>query len=619
MNIEQYIKNFKYDADLVANFETHLNKDANTILKAVYGEEYDNYCAELMQNLRTFLENFFEEGSNSLENKPEFTAANFIELSNSLAVVAKANNEKVAFNGNKDWATVNNAFKAVKVLLVQLLVLPDSASSYFNLGDRLNNLMADDGESAIIIFELSTIKYPDRNWPFYKLGKLLIKISNNKDKLKKLQQIFISSEAGGIGDKKQASGYANIQTVQKQIDDNLKEDKIPLPFLTDINNKDEYTPEFKDTVNNYLSKTSINDISSDIKETKAAALFTAAALSEFLDNLGNDKNDIIKDAFGLVYLVSLFRAKQFVPKDSTTYYQYTAENTLKSIMALDEPNNLQEPQIKVRLYNILGMNDPFEGKYSYSLLDYNPIESNIFMPSDTYIASFIREKKESLAMWKMYGDDFKGVRLGFEFTQNTSDIPDSDKEIFPELYQVAYFDEATILEVTKACPKSATLHEIGASNESKNEVIFAEIKKVVSNLTETIASTEKTIADKLTVLIDQQLEKIRYLIKDSIYKSEYEYRLLVRIDSAIIKDEAAGAKAAKEVNDTQEHSEKPVLHFDKGNPKLYYEFEDVELASIIFGTSFDKAYQWIPFLSIKVPELMATNQITSSELEGRYR
>ncbi|MCM0599505.1 DUF2971 domain-containing protein [Periweissella fabalis] len=619
MDIEQYIVDFKYNDELLENFKKHLNKDANAILKAVYGEDYDNYCDGLMQNLRALLEKFFEEGSNTQESKPKFTAKNFIDFSNKFADEAKF--EKVELNGNKDWATENNAVKAVKVLLVQLLSLPESASSYFNLGDRLNNLMSDDGKSAILIFELSTIKYPERNWPFYKLGKLLIKISNNKEKLKKLQQILISSEAGGIGDKKQVSGYANIQAVKKQIDDNLKEDKIPLPFLTNINNKDEYTPEFKDAVNTYLSKANISDISSDIKETNTTVLFKDAALFELADSLSNkdDNDNIIKDAFRLVYLVSLFRAKQFAPKDSTTYYQYTGENTLKSIMSLDEPNNLEKPQIKVRLYNILGMNDPFEGKYSYNLLDYNPIESNTFMPSNTYIASFIKGKKESLAMWKMYGDDFKGVRLGFTFIENTSDTPDSDKEIFPELYQVVYFDEATISEVTKACPKSAALHEIVASNESKNEVIFAEIKKVVSNLTEKITSAEKTIADKLTVLIDQQLEKIRYLIKDSIYKSEYEYRLLVRIDSAIIKDEVAGAKAAKEVNDIQKYSEKPVLHFDKGNPKLYYEFEDVELASIIFGTSFNKAYQWIPFLSIKVPELMATNQITSSELEGRYR
>lgn len=186
-------------------------------------------------------------------------------------------------------------------------------------------------------------------------------------------------------------------------------------------------------------------------------------------------------------------------------------NNIQKILSITEKDNIPQlghytrvetlqylvgPEAKLRLTNGQQLNDPNEGKKLFKILQ---LELPYTRVSNTYIAS-ATSSMDSLPMWKMYGDDGKGLFLKYDkdFIKNNAN----------KIFSVCYIDE----------------NEKAYVNGEKNEEIKSEISNIKKYIGKKKYKTEYTDNEK--EFVQNQIDKIRFLFKDKSYGYENEYRFI---------------------------------------------------------------------------------------------
>lgn len=217
-------------------------------------------------------------------------------------------------------------------------------------------------------------------------------------------------------------------------------------------------------------------------------------------------------------------------KNTSELCQYTKLNTLKFLVKTGSEED--KTPGKLRLSNVVYLNDPSEGQVFIDLLNsHKSIQSTptslfneLFGRSierdeqtltqihsyDVYISSFSTAKNK-LPLWTLYGDNSNGCCMVFDKTFFTS----SRKQIDPSQSN-KYEQDLTLYKV----------HYCNKSFESINE----DIKPLIENIADILLQLQKII--KLNVELFQwvvnNLEEIRFLFKSDDYQYENEVRLILR-------------------------------------------------------------------------------------------
>lgn len=256
---------------------------------------------------------------------------------------------------------------------------------------------------------------------------------------------------------------------------------------------------------------------------------------------------------------------------------YTSLNTLKYLFNKSDNNKVNDNLGKLRLTNIKHMNDPLEGLSLYEYLGIVNIinertknkNDNISIHSHyskMYVSSLTTEK-DNLMMWKMYGDNGKGVFLNLD----TSFLLKSKNKI--ELYKVCYISTVDKNENNSVLNSDFDEKQVEILNKGLKEIKVA------------VSDSIEQYGDSMINNVIEVLEKLSVVIKKSDYYFEKEYRLLYESES---KDEIVEC-------DTK-YKYLPLLY--------YYHNEEVQYSSITLGPQIeDKELDYIiPYIIFKMDE-----------------
>lgn len=235
-------------------------------------------------------------------------------------------------------------------------------------------------------------------------------------------------------------------------------------------------------------------------------------------------------------------------KDTMDYLSHTTRLSVftRQLLPIEEGVKPKEVQ-KFRLHHIAYANDPTEGTALFKTLAIEPqyTEHAGTIPY-IMIASFSAGKSsqalDRLPIWKMYGDDARGISLLFKTQDIASDerghvgsSPAPKKEMLKKFsYKREEHAVATAMPKTKnekdTKPPPQILyrvHYMGKDDDEGNAIntLIQAIKKdleAIKNSPNTLGEEGTSLYGKTLVL----LEGLRYLIKDKSYEYENEYRLL---------------------------------------------------------------------------------------------
>lgn len=301
--------------------------------------------------------------------------------------------------------------------------------------------------------------------------------------------------------------------------------------------------------------------------------------------LMNDANNDFKMAL-IHFMISIhnFKCSRLLSNTDSakSFYQYTSLNTLKSLLNLNDQEATNKTKINVRLYNTDYMNDPEEGNTLINYLNGGAKHNNKTLASHTFISSLTpREKKDEIPMWRMYGDDYQGVSIGFKgfprWNKNSmldhhGDFEEKSMdhlETFPQMYKVYYLDERKKLSSKQNSDKEDENSELKSLKEKYDNLL--DTKKEFFG--------ESAIIDNF---INFELEQVKFLVKDKRYDYEGEVRLVQTVQSF--------DKAKYEMN----------------SPKLFLEYDNdlkkrhLEIVEIIFGVNGDLLENWLAIIEKKV-------------------
>lgn len=181
---------------------------------------------------------------------------------------------------------------------------------------------------------------------------------------------------------------------------------------------------------------------------------------------------------------------------------YTGLSTMMN--CLIKGQRVKEEELPyLRLTNANQLNDPMEGKV---LLDRLGLQYSSYQATKVYLSS-LTVAKDSLPMWRGYGDNAAGVFL----------------EYAHDYLERIIKDEA--IEFAKIC----YINDIGKTNNGIIDYLLDELKT-------TIDEVRARETDEALESIQQSLSQISYLFKDASYSHEQEYRIFVDFDGEKIKN-----------------------------------------------------------------------------------
>ena len=251
-------------------------------------------------------------------------------------------------------------------------------------------------------------------------------------------------------------------------------------------------------------------------------------LFSYVHNLNNIYSFFLNSRHSLL-------AKPIALTEEENMAHYTNIQAIHSMLRIPTNSNEYEEYRKkypvLRLYNTAYMNDPEEGLHLFDCEELKEIipyieEERYYR---TYIASFTTHKKDDLTMWRLYGQDGKGLcivlpqkdykivlpnildifKRSFHSQLNDSDI--NERNIL--LYKVSYDCTSIRLNITK---KLNELKSLILKNEDKENYL---------------------LVNYLYRFFAKACDEIRYLYKNPQYKTEKEFRYLSfhRIESEKVK------------------------------------------------------------------------------------
>lgn len=389
----------------------------------------------------------------------------------------------------------------------------DNDKSYFNLAyiyglqenyeeaeKQYKQAIQHNSESSTAYFNLGQLSYDRKKYnEAKKYITSAIEIDNNPK-----YNLFLSNI------NKQLNNY--ILSLKNMVD-NLGITKIDLKIFNKIE-----TPRYEEIfaqAQNYNSE--VQDI---ILKTR----------QYMLEEVGVLYAELIK----LMVNINNFKESLLVrPSDKVeTFYQYTSLDTLKSMLKLNQQCNTSK--VSIRLYNTDYMNDPEEGKFFIQKLKNGGsgmLLNSKYSVSHAFISS-LTSAKDEIPMWSMYGDDSKGISIGFTNLpiipnkENNSEINDSDIQEFsddldstgnPNQYlQYPYIEE------------EARLYKVYYidSEEDWNIEELKNIQGAINKISQCFKDNEPTktfLHDAVSKFISVELDRIKFLIKNITMNKNIEF------------------------------------------------------------------------------------------------
>ena len=213
--------------------------------------------------------------------------------------------------------------------------------------------------------------------------------------------------------------------------------------------------------------------------------------------------------------------------DTTDLFQYTSLSAMKHLI---NRHKSEESIPSLRFSNSNQMNDPFEGRLLEVALGLDKMEK-VDYPFSYFYVSSATSSADSLPLWKLYGDEGKGVCLQYKpsylrkitepHTDNEHDVTGGYTHIFRECY-IDYAPESN---------KDVDWNQIPLKISGKEDKIN-EIRTYLNDLhdyIEQIQPKEKRIIRALINL------KISYLFKRIDYSYEKEYRISLNMQDKASK------------------------------------------------------------------------------------
>ena len=289
------------------------------------------------------------------------------------------------------------------------------------------------------------------------------------------------------------------------------------------------------------------------------------------------------------------------------FYQYTSIDTLKSMLNIK--TCCESTDVNIRLYNTDYMNDPDEGEFfinqlkkrgCHELLDEKYSVSHAFISSLT-------SSKDDIPMWSMYGNDSKGVSIGFSNLPVTSSIEDNSLDDSSDIQESSNnLPTNNNLEKEKTSPtypyieEKAKVYKVSYI-DSENDLELQKFEKIIKSISYELnkdKNVKDILYDSISKFISVELDRIKFLIKNDKYSYENEYRIL-----QMVKDLSLG---------------KSQIKYDSNNPKLYLEVKDINIEEVIFGVDSDNYTLWRPILEMKIPNI-DIKKINKSSVPLRYK
>ncbi|MBM7687769.1 hypothetical protein BCR24_02500 [Enterococcus ureilyticus] len=464
---------------------------------------------------------------------------------------------------------------------------PNIGSTYYNLGKLYSEKKK--FEQAIKYFEKSIFLDSNVDIPYAELGELYINLKDFEKAEKMYQKaIYI--------DKKNVLYKRRLSFVLEKMSDFCE----ALVLL--LSNLGNFQIELED-VKRLLKKVSIEEFNIVFQKLYSynSNLYELVLSTE---QFFNDKRKLYSNIIKLLVNINNFKDSLSVKQDKKlTLYQYTSLSTLGSILNLGRQvnKNKEDNNIKIRLYNTDYMNDPEEGKYLLNIISKSHKSHNLneilepnHVVSRAFIAS-LTSNSDAIPMWSMYGKDSQGVSLGF------SNLPfEKSKYYEEENMSLKTYNYLTGKGNYYTLNEKASLYKIYYIEDSTTVDKFDNVflNKVVNDLLTLSDLVEKIDEPELLNFISQfvssELDRIKFLIKNSIYEYEDEYRLLAIVSK--FEDDIFNIK------------------YDLNSPKLYLEIDTVVLEEVVFGVNSDDCSYWRPIVELKSPKTIIKN----STIKIRY-
>ena len=452
---------------------------------------------------------------------------------------------------------LNRKQEAVKVYDQIIKKMPDYAPAYNNKGILLSKIRQN--EAAIETYNQAIKKRPDYAPAYNNKGILLSKLKRYEAAIEAYDQAIkkMPDYAPAYNNKAIALGkWGHAQIL------NLTSKNIA-GFLSIIN-----SVRFEVAIPTGFS------ITDEILES-----FKAYEYNPNFKKIIKDANEDVKIAL-IHFMVSIhnFKCSRLLSSTDSNknFYQYTSLNTLKSLLNLKNQEATDKTKINIRLYNTDYMNDPEEGNTLINYLNGGAKHNNSkILASHTFISSLTpHEKKDEIPMWRMYGDDYHGVSIGFKgfprWSKNSTldyrgDFEEKSMdhlETLPQMYKVYYLDERRNLSSRKDSELKSLKEKYDILRDTKEKFC-----------------KEATIIDNF---INFELEQVKFLVKDKRYEYEGEVRLVQTVQSF--------DKAKYEMN----------------SPKLFLEYNNdlnkrsLEIVEIIFGVNSDLLENWLAIIEKKI-------------------
>jgi hypothetical protein len=204
----------------------------------------------------------------------------------------------------------------------------------------------------------------------------------------------------------------------------------------------------------------------------------------------------------------------FKSKNENPYlYHYTSVSSLDKMLPIDD----KKPSLL--LNHISSMNDINEGNLIYTYLGLNTKEELIeSINSDLYLTSFSENREDDLSQWRAYGDNGRGVSLGFQksfFINELNNIPRSDDLHIPDNLP------STEQKKDKVYPNSYLLGKVIYVDKKEANAEKEDFYSIIKEAKEILEEAKENL-DELSESIIKCFRLLVPFIKDSSYKDEQE-------------------------------------------------------------------------------------------------
>ena len=563
----------------------YINKGLSFLKQRKYNEAEENFKKAIEinpQNDSAYynLGNIYKRQQKYNEAEESYKKAIEINPQNDSAY----NNLGILYQLQQKYSNAEESYKKA------IEINPQNDSAYYNLGIiyQQQQKYSNAEESYKKAIEIN----PQKDSAYYNLGniyQLQQKYSNAEESYKKAIKInsipVYKNSLSEVNRKLEDYKEALFNRL-----DNLGKYEIELESFENLVKKIGHSlyKEFFASTNSYNSE--VNEIISEIEKNNL----------KIVDSL---YVDLIK----LMISVNNFKYKSLVTKSDgiQKLYQYTSINTLKSMLNLN--TCCEDTNVNIRLYNTDYMNDPDEGEFFINQLKKRGNEGLLdskYSVSHAFISS-LTLNKDDIPMWSMYGNNSKGVSIGFGNFPVAPILGDNSEDDLEESQEISVDSDSDIIETkTPAYPyieEKAKVYKVTYIDpylEKSPEIeIFNKIIKSISVELTNNKGIGNNLYDSISKFISVELDRIKFLIKNKKYEYENEYRILQMVKVLSINNS--------------------LIKYDSNNPKLYLEVDKIKLEEVIFGVNSDSCTLWRPVLEMKIPDINI-EKINQSSIPLRY-